>query len=186
MDQAPASVASDMRQAVSLLDHAVRSGMPNYGYAFQPLLHPLDEHALRILEKQLRPLIPADVKEREYYFNPELEALRQRERALLGKHGRYLRDNLVFGRSIMRLGTLLFCLSYAAEGGWGVSEVWEDVQKAFAGTEMAKLYHDLEEVNSFRNTRVAHVETRLSNADEAWEAMELWLRCLKQMVDVAS
>jgi type III restriction enzyme len=186
IDQVPSSVASDMRQAVLLLDHAVRSGMPDYGHAFQPLLHPLDEYALRILDKQLRPMIPADVQERDYYFSPELEALEQRERALLEKHGRYLKDNLVFGRSIMRLGTLLFCLSYAKEDGWGASGVWKGVQKAFAGAEMAQLHSDLEEVNNFRNTRVAHVETRLSNADEAWEAMRLWLRCLKQMVDVAS
>jgi hypothetical protein len=186
IDQSPAPIEDAMRQAVLLLDHAVRSRMPGYGHAFQPLLHPLDGYALRIIDKQLEPLLPANVQEREYYFSPELGTLSQREKALLEKYERYLRDNLVFGRSIMRLGTLLFCLSYAKEGGWGVSGVWKDVQKTFAGTEMAELYSDLEEVNSFRNTRVAHVETRLSDEDEAWKAMKLWLRCLKQMVDAAS
>ena len=184
MEEAPASLASDMRQAVLLLDHAIRAGMPGYGHAFQPLLHPLDQYALHILERQLRPLIPAHAQERNDYFDPELRALNRREEAMLAKHGRSLRDNLVFGRSIMRLGTLLFCLSYAKEGGWGISGVWYDVQKKFARTEIMKLYHNLEKVNSFRNTRVAHVETKLSDADEAWGAMKLWLRCLKQMVDI--
>jgi len=50
---------------------------------------------------------------------------------------------------------------------------------------MASLYTDLEKVNTFRNTRVAHVETRLNNAEEAWEAMRTWLRTLNQMVDIA-
>jgi type III restriction enzyme len=183
--QPPAPVADAMRQAVMLLDYAVRSGMPDYGHAFQPLLHPLDEYALRILDSRLSPRIPSDAQKREDYFSPYLGTLNAGERSLLGKHGRYLKDNLVFGRSIMKLGTLLFCLRYAKEDGGGVAGVWKDVARAFAGADMAKLYDDLEKVNSIRNTRVAHVETRLSDAGEAWEAMSVWLRCLNQMVSAA-
>lgn len=50
---------------------------------------------------------------------------------------------------------------------------------------MAQLYSDLERVNTFRNTRVVHVETKLDDAEEAWEAMIVWLRCVKRMVDMA-
>jgi type III restriction enzyme len=49
---------------------------------------------------------------------------------------------------------------------------------------MAKLNIDLDKVNTFRNTRVAHVETRLDNADEAWKALIVWLRCLAKMNSV--
>ena len=108
------------------------------------------------------------------------------DRNQLEKHGRYLKDNLVFGRSIMKLGTLLFCLRYAKEGGEGVAGVWKDVAEAFSGADMTQLYDDLEKVNNIRNTRVAHVETRLNDAGEAWEAMSVWLRCLDQMVDAAA
>jgi type III restriction enzyme len=180
----PAAVEGAMRQAVLLLDHAARAGMPEYGHAFQPLLYPLDEYALRMLDSRLSPHIPADTQEREDYFNPTLTVLRSRERTLLEKHGRYLRDNLVFGRSIMKVGTLLFCLSYADEDGWGAASVWEDVRRVFSGPDMTKLYPDLEQVNSFRNTRVAHIETRLNDADEAWEAMRVWLLCLNQMANL--
>ncbi len=41
--QTPAAVADAIRQSVLLLDHAVRSGMPDYAYSFQPMLHPIDE-----------------------------------------------------------------------------------------------------------------------------------------------
>jgi type III restriction enzyme len=159
--------------------------MPDYAHAFQPLLHPLDDYALRILERQLDPRIPADAHEREDYFAPYLGTLRPRERNLLDKYGRYLRDNLVFGRSIMKLGTLLFCLGYARDGGWGATGVWQDVQRAFASPGMTTLYPSLEQVNDFRNTRVAHVETRLNSAEEAWQAMGTWLRCLHQMANAA-
>ncbi len=85
----------------------------------------------------------------------------------------------------MKLRTLLFCLRYAREGGWGASGVWSDVQESFSRSEMVSVYQDLENVNTFRNTRVAHVETRLNDADEAWEAMKTWLRTLNQMVAIA-
>jgi len=183
--QPPTPIADAMRQAVTLLDYAVRSGMPDYAHAFQPLLHPLDDYALRILERRLGLRIPSDAQKREDYFSPYLGTLNAGERSLLGKHGRYLKDNLVFGRSIMKLGTLLFCLRYAKEGGGGVAGVWKDVAEAFSGADMTQLYDDLEKVNNIRNTRVAHVETRLNDAGEAWEAMSVWLRCLNQMVSVA-
>ena len=93
-------------------------------------------------------------------------------------------DNLIFGHSVMKLGTLLFCIRYAKEGDGEVSGVWKDVLEVFSGPEMTNLYYDLEKVNTFRNTRVAHVESRLDDADEAWEAMKVWLRTLNKMVDM--
>ena len=186
LDKAPAPIEAVMRQAVQLLDHAVRSKMPSYGHAFQPLLHALDDYALRILDKGLSPRIPPDVRKRDEYFSPYLGTLGAKDKNLLEKHGRYLKDNLVFGRSVNKVGTLLFCLSYAKEGGRGAAGVWKDVQQVFAGQQVADLYADLVKVNLFRNTRVAHVETKLDNADEAWEAMVIWLRCLSKMVTLVT
>lgn len=61
-----------------------------------------------------------------------------------------------------------------------------DVSKVFSGQTMATLQSDLEKVNTFRNTRVAHVDTKLDNAEEAWEAMRIWFRCLSMMIQIAS
>lgn len=180
--QPPAPVADAMRQAVLLLDHAVRSGMPSYAHAFQPLLQPFDEYALRILERYLSPRIPGDPRKRDAYFIPYLGSLKQSEKTLLEKNGRYLKDNLLFGRSIMKLGTLLFCLRYATDGGWGASGIWKDVEEVFGAPEFAELCAELETVNTFRNTRVAHVEVPLNDQSEAWSAMTSWLRCLNRMV----
>ncbi|MBT9142289.1 MAG: hypothetical protein DDT32_00785 [Syntrophomonadaceae bacterium] len=185
MTKAPAEIEAAMRQAVQLLDYAVRSGMPDYSHAFQPLLRPLDEYAIRILEKHLLPMIPSDHGSRHDYFNPYLDNLSIKQKVLLEKNQRYLEHNLVFGRPIQKLGTLLFCLQYAQEGGWNVAGVWRDVAKVFSSPTMTSLYTGLEKVNTFRNTRVAHVDTRLDNAGEAWQAMWTWFRCLNMMIQVA-
>lgn len=178
----PAAVESAMRQAVYLLDHAVRSGMPDLGHVFQPLLAPLDEFSIKILDKFIRPKVPTVAEKREVYFTPYLGNIRPKEKFLLEKNGRYLRDNLVHGRSIMKLGTLLFCLDYARGGGWGAPGVWKDIELAFSGRGVEELFSLLEKVNDFRNKHVAHVEEPLKNADEAWPAMMLWLKCLSKMV----
>jgi type III restriction enzyme len=182
--QPPPSVMEAMRQSVLLLDHAVRAGMPEYGHAFQPLLHPLDEYALRILDRQISPHIPDEASKRDLYFNPYLEGLPRGQRISLERHGRYLKDNLVFGRPVMKLGTLLFCLRYAKEGDREVSGVWKDVCEVFSSPKIMSLYYELEKVNTFRNTRVAHVETKLNEADEAWASMRIWLSTLNRMVEI--
>ncbi len=58
MAKAPDAIQEPMWQAVQLLDYAVHAGMPDYSHAFQPLLRPLDDYAIQILEKRLRPRIP--------------------------------------------------------------------------------------------------------------------------------
>ena len=46
---------------------------------------------------------------------------------------------------------------------------------------MGELYSLLSDVNEFRNTRVAHVEVKLSDVNEAWENMGKWVKCLSMM-----
>jgi type III restriction enzyme len=185
IERVPEGMETVLRQAISLLDHASRSRMTDFGHAFQPLLHPLDKYALDILAKQLSPRIPASPSEQYSYFNPYLDGRPQRQKILLEKYQRYLQNNLTSDRAMQRLGTLLFCLDYARHGGWGAAGVWRDVQETFSGPEMLRLYGLLEAVNAFRNTRVAHVDAPLSNADEAWKAMREWVQCLSLMYEIA-
>ncbi len=179
--QPPAEVADFMRQAVLLLDHAIRSRHPTLAPAFQPLLGPLDDYALRILERYLKPAIPSEKEASIAFFTPNLSHLDSHERASLERHQRYLRDNLVFGRFIQRLGTLLFCLDYARQAEDGSSGIWKAVRCQFSTRDFDALYQILQRVNEFRNTRVAHVEVPLTDEQEAKEAMRTWLICLSVM-----
>jgi type III restriction enzyme len=169
------------RQAVLLLDHATRSDHKDLAYAFQPLLGPLDEYALRLLEKYIKPTLPLEKEASIAFFNPDLQHLSQRERTLLLKYQGYLRDNLIFGRPIQRLGTLLFCLSYAREDDDYTGGIWQSVKKQFSSPKFDNLYRVLGSINEFRNTRVAHVEKPLNDQQEAWKAMYLWLYGLNEM-----
>ena len=71
-------------------------------------------------------------------------------------------------------------------GSAKVGGVWQDVKPAFAVSDLANLYTDLKEVNTFRNTRVAHVESKIDDPEEAWRAMRAWLRCLGKMAEIGS
>jgi len=139
------------------------------------------EFTIQALVNGLQGKIPTDMSLRDAYFMPDLSNVYDRKRNVLEKFGRYLRDNLVYARSIMKLGTLLFCLEYAQKGGFGANGVWKDVEKAYSGEKMGELYALLTEVNEFRNTRVAHVEVKLSDVNEAWENMGKWVKCLSMM-----
>ncbi|MGH7961280.1 MAG: hypothetical protein ACRERD_05575, partial [Candidatus Binatia bacterium] len=143
-------------------------------------------HCLYEANSNLTPHIPSRMQVCTEYFSPDITSVSPRERSLLEKNQRYLEQNLVYGRSIQKLGTLLFCLDHAQKGGANAPGVWRDVQKQFSGKAMAALYTDLRQVNDFRNTRIAHVETKLDDADEAWQAMIIWLRCIAKMAALAS
>jgi type III restriction enzyme len=181
IDQVPEDIHDSLRQSLLVLDHAEKTQMSDYAHAFQPLLSCLDDYSMRLLVSGLQSRVPADVASRDAYFMPDLSAVISKKRNVLEKYGKYLRDNLVFARSIMRLGTLLFCLEYAQKGGFGASGVWKDVVTAYSGTKMKELYDLLSDVNEFRNKRVAHVEYKLSDVNEAWENMGKWVKCLSMM-----
>lgn len=186
IDQPPAAIADVMRQSVLVLDHAIRSRQPSLGHAFQPLLAPYDEYSLRILEKYIKPHLPVRSNDRHDFYNPDIRSMSSREKSLLEKNQRYLRNNLEYGRSMQRLGTLLFCLDYAQQGGWGAGGVWKVVESVFSTSQFTSLYTYLNEVNDFRNTRVAHVEQPLTDEAEAWSQLRSWLVCLNKLVDVVA
>ena len=95
----------------------------------------------------------------------------------MDKFGRYLRDNLVCTPN-NETWNATFLLRICSKGGFGANGVWKDVESVYSGAKMGELYALLTEVNEFRNTRVAHVEVKLSNVDEAWTNMGKWVKCL--------
>lgn len=98
---------------------------------------------------------------------------------------RYLQQNLIYGRPIQKLGTLLFCLDYVQQGGLGVAGVWKAVASVFTDAGMKNLYDDLKKVNEVRNRHVAHSEAPLDDPEKATEAMSDWVRCINWMVKIA-
>ncbi len=183
----PQALEPLMRQAVQTLDFTIRSKMPSFASAFQTLLAPFDDYSIRILESKLVKCLPHDNSRRHEYFYPVMPTfISFKDKNLLEKHERYLEQNLSYGRSINRLGTLLFCLDFANNWKYQFDYgVWRDVKRLFSGADLNALYKELNSVNNFRNTRVAHVEETLINEREAWDALKVWLRCLNILINLA-
>lgn len=186
MEKIPEEIFDSVRQTLLILDHSEKTGMKDYAHIFQPLLSCLDDYSFLILVKKLKNKIPSDPTMQDFYFSPDLSKLYGNNKNLLEKYGRFLKDNLIFNRPMMKLGTLLFCLGYANKGGYGVDGVWKDVEKVFSGDKMKELYSLLDDVNKFRNTRVAHIEEKVEDINEAWQNLGKWVKCLSLMVNIAN
>lgn len=185
LTQAPPELASYLQQAVRLLDFAVKANFSDLSHAFQPLLRPLDEYAIQLLARRLQPGLPSEPAASRDFFNPYLEGLPEKERLLLGRYQKYLRDYFVFGRPIFKVGLLLFCLDFARGQGPTPGGIWSWVRQALSGPQFTNLFLLLKPVVEFRNTRVAHVENPLTDASEAWEALVLWCQALVRLIDLA-
>ncbi|MBW1741312.1 MAG: DEAD/DEAH box helicase family protein, partial [Deltaproteobacteria bacterium] len=164
LDKAPDPVADVIRQAVDTLDYAIRSKHPSLGIAFQPLLAPFDRYSLQILVNRISSKIPGDQIKRDEYFNPYLDNVSYKERNQLEKYQRHLKSNLIFGRKLQCLGTLLFCLEYANDG-LDAPGIWKDVRSELRTPEMASLYSELTQVNRLRNLKIAHGEEQLTDPE---------------------
>lgn len=177
----PAEFTDLMRQSVNLLDHAIRQKMPTFAHAFQPLLAPLDKLSQRIVESRLKPCVPAEGIARQDYFDPYLMGVPFPLDNQVKKNQRFLKDNLIFGRQMQLLGTLLFCLDFALNKNINIPGVWQDVAAKFKGDKARELYETLEQVNNFRNTRIAHIEESLTDPEVSWRSMIEWLTCINKM-----
>ncbi len=128
------------------------------------------------------PHVPPDREARQAFFDPDLSALDVRQRPFFERYQRFLRSNLVDGRPIQRLGTLIFCLRYALEDEERIPGIWKTVREQFSCPDFNRLYELLRKVNEFRNKHVAHVETPLTDEQEARAEMRAWLTCLVMLV----
>jgi type III restriction enzyme len=173
-DRAPESCAVQIRQAVETLDFAILRKHSNLASAFSVLLSPLDGFCRSMLVRRLAPHVPANMPPRLAYFDPDLSEFQPSARARLEKTQLHLRANLVEGRSMQLLGTLLFCLDYAQNWSEDAGGVWEDVRDEFARPEFGLLYEVVARINKLRNEKIAH-EGDLPDREEAKAEMTHWI-----------
>lgn len=174
-----------LRQAVEALDWAIGSRQPTLGLAFQPLFSVFDKLAIEILSGYVGRHIPTDQAGRDLYFQPVGQVMASRQADTLDKNARYLRKNLVEGQSMQKLGTLLFCLTYAQDWTVDGGGIWEDVRDEFCSVEFGLLYESLKRVNNLRNTKLAH-EGELVDEQEAREELAHWFGTICLMDGIVS
>lgn len=179
----PKELDSLLRQTVETLDFAIRSNHTTLSAAFQPLLSSFDRYGLKILANTLKPKLPEQSK-RYDYFHPFISMIPENEIKSLVEYGQKLESTLVYGRPSFILGTLLFCLRYAKEGPKFITGVWEDVRVLFKTPGHYRLYDELNQVNGFRNSYVAHSDNSLTDAEIAWKELGRWMRTLVMMAEM--
>lgn len=185
LSELPAPIETPAREAAQLLEYVIAQNMSNLASPFHQLLYLFDVYAMQIVERVLGPRIPSDEALHQSYFNPPLDSLHYSLRKQMERNQRFLRQNLVHGRSLQRMGTLLFCIYYAHKERADIGGVWRDVAEVFAAPEFAEVYDDLSAVNRLRNKSVAHVEEPLSDPAAARAALSQWLRCLEKLYRLA-
>lgn len=76
---------------------------------------------------------------------------------------------------------------YYQKSGFGANGVWNDVEIAYSGANMGKVYALSTEVNGLRNTCCTRVEVKLLEVNEAWENIGKLVECLSLMsIDVSN
>lgn len=149
----------------------------NYAAAFSALLGPLDEAAKGLLLRKLQDATPSQAAEQGAWFEPYLE-IRGARRRHYEDMARNLKKTLVYGNGISPIGLLRSCLDLALNDKDRVDGVFAAVRQAFRLTGGRKLLADIERVNEFRNTRVAHQEAPLSDLTEAEKELKHWMETL--------
>lgn len=89
-----------------------------------------------------------------------------------------LKRTLVFKNGLSPLGLLRSCIDYALNDKTKLKGVFEAVATGFKVSGARDLLAQVETVNDFRNTYVAHHEKDLTDGELAGDALKQWVQCL--------
>jgi type III restriction enzyme len=83
----------------------------------------------------------------------------------------------------MPLGLLRECMDYALNDNARIEGVFQAVKDRFRVAGGRAMLATLSQIYNFRNTRVAHQEKEVTNAEEARTNLVCWINGLKALVD---
>ncbi len=171
-------------QASMLLRFLRTKDNVNYAAAFSALLGPLDEAAKGLLLRRLQEPVPAQAAEQGAWFEPDLD-VRGAKRRHYEDMARNLKKTLVYGNGISPIGLLRSCLDFALNDNARLDGVFEAVRGAFRLTGGRRLLSDIERVNDFRNTRIAHQEEPLNESELAERELRHWMQTIAAITAIA-
>lgn len=167
-------------QATMLLRFMRSKENMNYAAAFNALLGPLDEAAKGMLLRKLQPSTPTMAAEQGAWFEPYFEA-RGGKRRHYEDMARNLKKTLIYGNGISPIGLLRSCFDFALNDKTRIDGVFAAVREAFRITGGRQLLSDIKRVYDFRNTRIAHQEDPLDDAELAEKELVHWMETLSKL-----
>jgi type III restriction enzyme len=170
-------------EAVSLYLFFEKKQGVNYAPVFSALLGVMDEAAKGLVIQKLSPYLPQAAPEQREWFAPYLAKVDHRMQRHYQELGRNLQKTLVYKTGVSPLGLLRNCLDFALNDQSPLTGVFTAVREEFRVPGARPLLSSVQNVNDFRNTRVAHQEKPLCEVSDANKALKDWVDTLVTLWD---
>lgn len=164
--------------AVTLYRFLEKKKDANFAPVFTALLGAVDEAARGLVMVKLTLLLPGNMVDQDAWFKPYLSGVDHRMQRHYEELARNLRRTLVYHTGLSPLGLLRNCLDYALNDAAKLTGVFDALKSDFRFSGGRRLLDQVSAMNDFRNTRIAHQETPLTDAEEAKTALRAWVEGL--------
>jgi type III restriction enzyme len=176
----PTRYRKAVEDAVMLFHFLANKEGVSFAPVFTGLLGPIDEAAKGLILRRLQNVLPADAPSQkawfEVYFPHSIEGGKRRHYESLAQN---LKKTLVFNNGISPIGLLRSCLDYALNDNTKITGVFEAIKLEFRLEGARKLFISAEQINDFRNTRIAHQETLLTDRRETERELKVWADAMR-------
>ena len=169
-----------VRQAVSLFRFLENKPGQLLAPVFTPLLGPLDDASKALLLKRLGPEIPAEREAQKKFFQVKAGYLTEKEGDEYKRRSSNLKRTLVDHGGMSPIGLLRECMEFAQIGKESIGPVFDCVRTSFQ-SDSGETFKMISNINSFRNTYVAHQKKQLTDVALARVALAEWTGGLRRI-----
>jgi len=181
LNSLPSRYQDAVGQAVMLLKFFENKEGINYAPVFTALLGSLDEAARGRIVRLLDEALPKTPMDQKVWFAPYMDEVDRRMRRHYEQMAQNLKRTLVFKNGLSPVGLLRSCLDYALNDQTRLQGVFQAVDQAFKMQGAKELLTEVEAVNDFRNTYVAHHEKQLTDNGLAEAELKRWISALAKL-----
>jgi len=169
LDALPTTYSMPIEQAITLFMFGQNQKIFYYSSIFTPLLNPLDSASKSFIYNVLEKRIPQTPQDQRAFF--DVAAGTQ-----LHGQAQNLRKTLIYKSGLSPIGLLRFCLTF--ENRERLGGVFQAVKTEFATFQGSQLAEDIDTVNDFRNTYIAHPDVILTDAKLAEVNLKHWINTI--------
>lgn len=164
LNELPSLYKTSIEQSITLFMFCENQKDFSFSSVFTPLLKPLDMASVTLIDNLLSKYVPTNPNDQKNFFDIG---------GRLHAQAQNLRKTLVYKSGLSPIGLLKFCLTF--ENRERLGGVFAAVIHAFKPFTSSDLVGDVETVNEFRNTYIAHQELVLTDAKLAEVNLKYWI-----------
>jgi type III restriction enzyme len=170
----PPRYQKGIEQAVSLFRHLEHKSGVSFAPPFTAILGAIDEAARGLMIDLLGADVPEAPNELEKFFEADVSSLQGKEADTIRFYARNLKGTIVDRKGTMPIGVLRWSLNYAKSSRESFGGIFDSVKSRFSPLASKDFVKQIERINAFRNTYVAHQELPLEDVEQARSALKEW------------